>query len=391
MLKNKFYPKANKYLVIFFMLFIVSSCSSLSSLKFWGSDEIDPDEPVVLEAIKNAININVDWNRSFSGDNLLGNFVPAFSSKSIFFADVNGNIKSIDSNSGNIQWEQEVGELSSGVAAGFGIIVVADVQGNMISLNQDNGSVLWTVNLKGEVLSPPAIDAKFIIVKTGSGELIALDKSNGEILWSYRSKLPALTIRGSSSPVIEDDNVYVTFDNGRLGVFELDSGFPIWDGAISYVRGASELENLIDSDSDPIVEAGVVYTTNYQGNLTLFDIAQKRAIWQSEASSFYSPLLIKGLIVLVESKSNLRSFFTKTLEESWTSDEYLNRQLSNPISFSGYTLVGDYEGYIHVIDPLNGKTIGRKKISKKPIKKIISRSKNFYAVDESFNLYSLSI
>ena len=50
MLKNKFYPKANKYLAIFFMLFIVSSCSSLSSLKFWGSDEIDPDEPVVLEA-----------------------------------------------------------------------------------------------------------------------------------------------------------------------------------------------------------------------------------------------------------------------------------------------------------------------------------------------------
>ena len=153
--------------------------------------------------------------------------------------------------------------------------------------------------LKGEVLSPPAIDAKFIIVKTGSGELLALDKSNGEILWSYRSKLPALTIRGSSSPVIDGDNVYVTFDNGRLGVFELDSGFPIWDGAISYVRGSSELENLIDSDSNPVVEAGVVYTTNYQGNLTLFDIAQKRAIWQSEASSFYSPLLIKGLIVLL--------------------------------------------------------------------------------------------
>ena len=95
MLKNKFYPKANKYLAIFFMLFIVSSCSSLSALKFWGSDEIDSDEPVVLEAFKNAVNINVDWNRSFSGDNLLGNFVPAFSSKSIFFADANGNIKSI--------------------------------------------------------------------------------------------------------------------------------------------------------------------------------------------------------------------------------------------------------------------------------------------------------
>ncbi len=54
-------------------------------------------------------------------------------------------------------------------------------------------------------------------------------------------------------------------------------------------------------------------------------------------------------------------------------------------------MVGDFEGYIHIIDPLNGKTIGRKKISKKPIKKIISRSKNFYVVDEAFNLFSLSI
>jgi outer membrane protein assembly factor BamB len=54
-------------------------------------------------------------------------------------------------------------------------------------------------------------------------------------------------------------------------------------------------------------------------------------------------------------------------------------------------IVGDFEGYIHIIDPLNGQTIARKKISKKPIKKMISRSQNFYAVDEAFNLFSLNI
>ena len=391
MLINTSHLKINNYLVAFLLILLLSSCSSLSSLKFWESEDIDPDEPKALNPIKNSEDLNVDWTKSFSGNNLLGNFTPAFSSKSIFFADEDGNIKSIDPTSGSLQWEKKVNKLSSGVSAGFGIIVVSDVQENVITLSQDSGSILWTVNVKGEVLAPAAIDAKFIIVKTGSGELLTLDKSSGEIIWSYRSKLPSLTIRGSSSPVIDGDNVYATFDNGRLGVFELDSGFILWDGAISYVSGSSELENLIDSDSNPVVEAGIVYTTNYQGNLSLFDIAQKRAIWQSEASSFYSPLLIKGLMVLVESKSNLRSFFTKTLEESWVSDEYLNRQLSNPISFSGNIIVGDYEGYIHIIDPLNGRTIGRKKISKKPIKKIISRSKNFYAVDESFNLYSLSI
>lgn len=391
MLENLSNMKTNKFIAMFLILFVLSSCSSLSSMKFWGSDEVDSDEPKTLVPISNSVKINVNWTKSFSGDNFLGNFIPAFGSQSVFFADTNGSIKSINPNTGTIQWESQVNALSSGVAAGFGVIVVSDIEGNVITLNQDDGSVLWTLNLKGEVLAPAAIDPKFIVVKTGSGELLALDKSSGEISWSYRSKLPALTIRGSSSPVIEGDIVYATFDNGRLGVFELDSGFPVWDGAISYAKGSSELENLVDSDSNPVIDAGLVYTINYQGNLSLFDISQKRAVWQTEASSFYSPLLIRGLIILVESKSNLRSFFTKTMEESWTSDAYLNRQLSNPISFSGFTIVGDYEGYVHVLDPLNGKTVGRKKISKKPIKKIISRSKNFYVVDESFNLYSLSI
>ena len=391
MLENLSNMKTNKLIAMFLILFVLSSCSSLSSMKFWGSDEVDSDEPKTLVPISNSVKINVNWTKSFSGDNFLGNFIPAFGSQSVFFADTNGSIKSINPNTGTIQWESQVNALSSGVAAGFGVIVVSDIEGNVITLNQDDGSVLWTLNLKGEVLAPAAIDPKFIVVKTGSGELLALDKSSGEISWSYRSKLPALTIRGSSSPVIEGDIVYATFDNGRLGVFELDSGFPVWDGAISYAKGSSELENLVDSDSNPVIDAGLVYTINYQGNLSLFDTSQKRAVWQTEASSFYSPLLIRGLIILVESKSNLRSFFTKTMEESWTSDAYLNRQLSNPISFSGYTIVGDYEGYVHVLDSLNGKTVGRKKISKKPIKKIISRSKNFYAVDESFNLYSLSI
>lgn len=391
MLENLSNMKTNKFIAMFLILFVLSSCSSLSSMKFWGSDEVDSDEPKTLVPISNSVKINVNWTKSFSGDNFLGNFIPAFGSQSVFFADTNGSIKSINPNTGTIQWESQVNALSSGVAAGFGVIVVSDIEGNVITLNQDDGSVLWTLNLKGEVLAPAAIDPKFIVVKTGSGELLALNKSSGEISWSYRSKLPALTIRGSSSPVIEGDIVYATFDNGRLGVFELDSGFPVWDGAISYAKGSSELENLVDSDSNPVIDAGLVYTINYQGNLSLFDTSQKRAVWQTEASSFYSPLLIRGLIILVESKSNLRSFFTKTMEESWTSDAYLNRQLSNPISFSGFTIVGDYEGYIHVLDPLNGKTVGRKKISKKPIKKIISRSKNFYAVDESFNLYSLSI
>ena len=385
--------KSFKYrnLIVLCSIFIFSSCSSMDGLRFWKSDEIDPDEPKELVAFSNQKNIVIEWKNSFKGENEIGNFLPDFSAQNLFFSDASGNVSSINASTGDRNWSIELNFLASGTSAGFGLVVVSDIDGNVIAVDQNDGSKLWSTNVKGEVLSKVAIDAKIVVVKTGSGELLGLDKENGEILWSYRSKLPLLTVRGSSSPVIVDDLVYVSFDNGRLGVFELNSGFQVWDGAISYVKGVSELENLIDSDSSPVVDGGLIYTTNYQGNLNIFDTAQKRSVWSYETSSFYSPIVSRGMLTIVEANSGLRSFALKTLQESWTNEDYINRDLSNAVSYKGSLVVGDFEGYVHVIDTLNGKTIGRKKISRKPIKSILSRSDSLYIIDEAFNLHSINI
>ncbi len=385
--------KSFKYrnLIVLCSIFIISSCSSMDGLRFWKSDEIDPDEPKELVAFSNQKNIVIEWKNSFKGENEIGNFLPDFSAQNLFFSDASGNVSSINASTGDRNWSIELNFLASGTSAGFGLVVVSDIDGNVIAVDQNDGSKLWSTNVKGEVLSKVAIDAKVVVVKTGSGELLGLDRENGEILWSYRSKLPLLTVRGSSSPVIVDDLVYVSFDNGRLGVFELNSGFQVWDGAISYVKGVSELENLIDSDSSPVVDGGLIYTTNYQGNLNIFDTAQKRSVWSYETSSFYSPIVSRGMLTIVEANSGLRSFALKTLQESWTNEDYLNRDLSNAVSYKGSLVVGDFEGYVHVIDTLNGKTIGRKKISRKPIKSILSRSDSLYIIDEAFNLHSINI
>ena len=380
-----------KNFIVLCSIFIISSCSSMDGLRFWKSDEIDPDEPKELVAFSNQKNIVIEWKNSFKGENEIGNFLPDFSAQNLFFSDASGNVSSINASTGDRNWSIELNFLASGTSAGFGLVVVSDIDGNVIAVDQNDGSKLWSTNVKGEVLSKVAIDAKVVVVKTGSGELLGLDRENGEILWSYRSKLPLLTVRGSSSPVIVDDLVYVSFDNGRLGVFELNSGFQVWDGAISYVKGVSELENLIDSDSSPVVDGGLIYTTNYQGNLNIFDTAQKRSVWSYETSSFYSPIVSRGMLTIVEANSGLRSFALKTLQESWTNEEYINRDLSNAVSYKGSLVVGDFEGYVHVIDTLNGKTIGRKKISRKPIKSILSRSDSLYIIDEAFNLHSINI
>ena len=303
------------YLILLQLIIVINSCSSLDNLRFWKSDEVDPDEPKELVAFSNQKKVFIEWKNAYKGENELGNFIPDFSSQNLFFSDASGKVSSLNANTGNENWSRELNFLASGTAAGFGIVAISDIEGNVIALDQKDGNELWSSNVKGEVLSRVAIDAQIVVVKTGSGELLGLDKENGNIKWSYRSKLPLLSVRGSSSPVIVDDNVYVSFDNGRLGVFQINSGFPIWDGAISYVSGVSELENLIDSDSDPVVDGGLIYTTNYQGNLNIFDTTQKRSVWSYETSSFYSPVIIRGMLMVVEADSVIRSFSLKTLQE----------------------------------------------------------------------------
>jgi len=370
------------------LMLLISSCSSIA---FWQSDEVDPDEPRELEDFNERFEFTENWEIKFKGENNLNNFIPAFSGGSLFFVDQEGNVSNMDIESGDVLWEIELEEtISAGIVAGFGKLFLSDDQGNLISLDQEDGSILWRSFAGGEVLANVDVDAGLVIVKTASGFLNAFNIETGSEEWSYRSVAPSLTVRGSSSPVINDNIVYATFDNGRIGAFNLKTGLPIWDGAISFTEGVSELDNLIDADSSPVLDGNRIYTVNFQGNLSVFDAAQRRTVWESKESSFYEPFILRGVLGIISADSTISTYSSRTFENSWKLEEYALRELSNPETFKGYVLVGDLEGYIHAIDPLTGITVARKKISRNKITTLISRSDSFYAIDEKMRLFSLS-
>ena len=372
-------------------LILILSISSCSSIAFWQSDEVDPDEPRELEDFNEKFQFVENWEIKFKGENKLNNFEPAFSGSSLFFADQKGNVSNIDIQSGEIIWESELDStISAGIVAGFGRLFLSDDKGNLICLDQNDGSIQWKSFAGGEVLANVGVDAGLVVVKTASGFLNAFNIETGSEEWSYRSVAPNLTVRGSSSPVINENIVYATFDNGRIGAFNLKTGLPIWDGAISFTEGVSELDNLIDADSSPILEGNRIYTVNFQGNLSVFDAAQRRAVWESKESSFYEPFILRGVLGIVSADSKISTYSSRTFEDSWKLEEYALRELSNPETHKGYILVGDFEGYIHAIDPLTGITVARKKISRSKIITLISRSDSFYAIDEKMRLFSLS-
>jgi outer membrane protein assembly factor BamB len=382
----------NKF-ILFLFVGILSSCSSLSSLNFWSDDsEEDTKTPAVLVAFQETVLVNVAWTKSFKASNDLGSFKPAFYAGQMLVADSDGDIVSLDPKTGNVNWTKTLERnLAAGVASGFGKFIVSDVEGNVLGLDLDSQEILWETNIGGEVLANAVVDASLVVVKNSVGELIALDATTGEQAWTFRSQLPALTVRGTGEPVIKDGMVFSTFDNGRLGVFQLNTGFFLWDGPISFVEGSSELENLLDADSSPVFANQLVFATNYQGNLTAFDMAQKRPVWNSKASSFHSPVIGQGMILVIQDDGSILSFSSSNLAPSWVSEEYKIRDLSNGAIFENYMLVGDLEGYLHVINPMTGKTVGRKKVSGNPIKSIVTFGGLAYTLDQDSNLVAISL
>ena len=380
--------KKNILLSIF--LILASSCSTIA---FW-SDDSDEDniEPVALKSIQNEYPIYLEWKKSFKGENSLGSFKPSFYSGNMLIADPEGNITSTNPQSGKINWKINLDrKLTAGVASGFGKLIVSDVNGFVIAIDYETQNIIWKKNIGGEVLSNTLVSASLVLVKNSVGELVALDSSSGEKKWSFRSQLPALTVRGTGEPIIENDIVFSSFDNGRMGAFQLDTGFFLWDAAISFVEGSSELENLIDADSAPVLAKQLIFATNYQGNLTAFDIAQKRPVWNANASSFHSPLVVNNMIIVIQDNGSILSFSMTNLSPSWTSDEYLRRQLSNGVAYKNMMLVGDLEGYVHVINPLTGITLGRKKVSRNPIMNIVTFREFAYVIDQESNVVAIKL
>ena len=380
-------------LILFLFIGILSSCSSLSSLNFWSDDsDEDISKPAELVSFQEEAAVNIVWKKSFKSSNELGSFKPAFYAGQMLVADSDGEITSLNPKTGKVNWTKTLErELAAGVVSGFGKFVVSDTEGNVLGFDLESQESLWETNIGGEVLANAVIDASLVVVKNSVGELVALDSSSGEQKWTFRSQLPALTVRGTGEPIIKDGIVFSTFDNGRLGAFQLNTGFFLWDGPISFVEGSSELENLLDADSSPVFANQLIFATNYQGNLTAFDLAQKRPVWNSKASSFHSPVIGQGMIMVIQDDGSIVSFSASNLAPSWVSEEYKIRDLSNGEIFENYMLVGDLEGYLHLINPMTGKTVGRKKVSGNPIKSLVTYGGLAYTIDQDSNLVAISL
>jgi len=332
-----------------------------------GCSSNSSKEPEPAELVKFDAEIQLDkvWSRSIGdgqGDtyNLL---VPAVYGEQIYAADVDGLVVSMDRTTGKVNWKQDLDvSISGAVGAGYGLVLVGTLSGDVIALDVSTGEERWRSKVSSEVLSAPAINGDIVLVQTQDDRLIALDMDTGAQRWSYESAPAVLTLRGTGAPLLTNQLAIAGLSTGKVIALDTRRGLPVWEQRVAIPQGRSELERVVDIDGGLLLSGGTLYVGTYQGRAAALDVESGRVLWQRDASTYSGVALGYGSVYLSLADGTVESVDERSTTALWRNESLARRQLSAPAVFSSYVVVGDKEGYIHLLSQVDGRFVARERI-----------------------------
>ena len=385
--------KLNKFhrCILLASIFFLSSCSTLSSLKFWGDDE-EEEGPSELYSVVDNRTLDREWSVSNGNDGLYGRLIPVVYDGKVFFINSLGYISSVDLDTGKLVWSKDTQDIvSSGLDVNFKTISYGTLDGNLVAIDYENGNEIWRSPTSSESLSPPVNSGSHIIVQTIDGRVAGYELKTGKRDWFHQTVLPSLTLRGTSRPFIDQGFIFTGFASGKIAMIYPDSGAIRLELPVTLNEGKSELERIVDIDGRSIIVNNLLVAASYQGNLTAINLRDGRPAWQEEISSVKDLTSNGNRIIAVDSKGLVKAFGTATGARIWEQEDLKLRKLTAPASISNLIAIGDFEGYIHLLNAQSGNFEGREKVSRNAITEIVSQGSYLLVADESGRVQKFTI
>ena len=348
---------------------LLSGCSL-----FNGEEDVVTMSP--LPKVENQFTPTEVWNSSVGSGvgEFYSNLRPAWQGTTVFAADRKGVVKAMDADSGKEIWKADLSEktgffssnrsalLSGGVTASGNHVYVGSERAVVYALNSDDGSVAWQTSVAGEAVSRPVVSDGLVLVHTSNGMLQGLSEADGKVQWTVNLDMPSLSLRGESAPTAAFGAAIVGGDNGRVSAVLMKEGQMIWQQRISQPSGATEIDRLNDVDTTPVVVEGVVYALGYNGNLTALDLRSGQIIWKREVGSVSDFIVDAGRIFVVDQNDRVIALNTQGGVSLWRQSDLLHRNLTAPVLYNGYLVVGDSEGYLHWLNTDDGRFVAQQKV-----------------------------
>jgi outer membrane protein assembly factor BamB len=390
------------------LLGTLAGCSAFSWLPWVDDEKEDPDKPAELTKYKAEVRIDRAWGGSI-GDGLGKTYihlVPFVVADRVAIADAYGYVEMRDRFKGKRLWKTRVGKddkrlfgdrrdpafVTGAVGGGEGLVLVGTTRAEIVALEVTDGKERWRVRVSSEVLARPTAAEGLAFATTSDGRLVALDVKDGTQRWTYDTQVPPLTLRGTAAPVYSAGLVVTGFANGKIGAFRAQTGEPIWEQRIMLPQGRSELDRIVDVDGTPIVTGNAVYAASFQGRVKGIRPSDGSVLWEHEASTSVDLGEGFGQLYVVDEDDVITAIDQRTADVVWEQRALRKRKLSAPVAIGNYLVVGDDEGYVHVMSQSDGRLVGRRKIDGKGIRStMVAADDLLYVLGNDGKFAALSI
>jgi outer membrane protein assembly factor BamB len=369
------------------------SMAAIAGCSWFGGES--GETPAELVSFEPTARVTELWSLDTGSgpDEKYVRLTPAQGDDTLYACDTRGRVRALDRSTGKERWLAELKlDVTSGVGVGDGLVLVATRKGEVAALDKNTGREQWRATVSTEVLAPPAAANGVVVVQSVDGRLTALSSATGQRLWLVERSEPALSLRGTATPVILGDAVLTGFATGKLMAVGLREGKVLWETVVAQPQGRTEVERLIDVDV-PVLAAGqILLTAAFQGKIVALSIESGRILWSREISTAM-PLVADGNNVYVsDARGQVYALDRQNGATVWKQDKLHGRRLSAPAVVGDAVAVGDFEGYVHWLARDDGRFIARERPSRAAILSApLADGATLFVLSQNANLAALRL
>jgi outer membrane protein assembly factor BamB len=225
-------------------------------------------------------------------------------------------LRSLSPIDGRIEWEKPLhGRCFAGSTIEEGVIYVPGGDSTLYALRARTGEELWKYESGEELVTSPVLSGDTVLVASQSETLFAVDRNTGKWKWQYRrDPPPGFTVRGTATPVVRNDIVYMGFADGYVVALGLSDGAQKWERNLTTSGGTQ----FLDADATPVLDDnGNLFAASYKDGVYQLKAETGDLEWTTARQGAAS-VLRAGDEIIVSGEGKLQALFAGTGKEMWS-------------------------------------------------------------------------
>ena len=225
---------------------------------------------------------------------------PIIAHGAVYALGADGVLNAFDAQDGTMRWsvgvelltDDPLAGIAGGLAANESQLVAHASLYKLVSLSPESGAELWSIThsdrLKG---GPTLLGDEAVMVTDINGRLYVYDSQTGQPLWE-RSGLAANTVVfGAPAPAFGADEVVLAGAGGEVSVYDAATGDIFWADSLASFNPRTPLQELGDVRAHPIHDGTLIYVVAQSGRMVAYQAVSGIDIWEQPITAIEMPWL----------------------------------------------------------------------------------------------------